>query len=63
MPERVDSRCSGFGGGPGIDWGNGGEAVGTNQGHGPVARKSAAAQFPLSSQVCDEAPPSCALRF
>lgn len=39
----------------------GGEAVGTDQGRGPVARQNAAAQFPLSSQVCAEGPPSCVL--
>lgn len=59
---RTDSRCSGFAEEPGIDQGNGGEeAVGTNQALGQWPERKQLQNSHCPGQVCDEAPPSCAV--
>lgn len=60
-PVRMDSRCSGFVEGPGIDRGNGGEVAGTNQGLGQRPERTQLHNSHCPGQVCGEAPPSCAL--
>lgn len=60
-PGRNRQQVLGLRRSAGIDRGNGGEAVGTNQGLGQWPERAQLHNSHCPGQVCGEAPPSCAL--